>query len=165
MTRLPYAAFLLLALVLVIDLALTAPSLAEPIATHFDGMGNPNGWMSRNGYAAFMTVLGIGLPLLVMGMVRVAPAWFPRRLNIPNRSYWLAPDRREETIQFLNTHMAWLATWMVSFVIAIHHLVLMANASQPARLPHAAFFVVMGSFLAVVALWAALLWYRFRRAP
>ena len=164
-TRLPYVAFILLAVVLSIDLGLTAPSLAEPLATHFDGAGNPNGWMSRNGYVVFMIAFGIGLPLLIAGLIRVAPAWFPKRLRIPNRAYWLAPERREETLQFLNAHVAWLSTTMVLFVIAIHHLVLMANASRPVRLPHMPFLVLMGSFLAVLAVWIGVLWYRFRREP
>lgn len=51
MMRLPYLAFTLLGIVLLADLALTVPALPEPVATHFDGAGNPNGWMSRRGYA------------------------------------------------------------------------------------------------------------------
>ena len=165
MTRLPYLAFVVLAVVLLIDLGLTSPPLAEPVATHFDGGGNANGWMSRNGYVVFMIAFGIGLPLLIMGLIRVAPARFPGRLRIPNRSYWLAPERREETLQFLNAHVAWLATLMVLFVIAIHHLVLLANASQPPRLPQTPFLSLLGSFLAGLAVWIGVLWYRFRREP
>lgn len=165
MTRLPYLAFVLLAVVLLIDVGLTSPPLAEPVATHFDGAGNPNGWMSRNGYVVFMIAFGIGLPLLIMGLIRVAPVRYPRRLRIPNRSYWLAPERREETLRFLNAHVAWLATLMVLFVIAIHHLLLLANSSLPARLPQTPFLSLLGSFLAGLAVWIGVLWYRFRKEP
>lgn len=54
MSRLPFHAFTLLGVVLLVDLALTVPSLAEPVATHFDGTGKPNGWMTQTGYAIFM---------------------------------------------------------------------------------------------------------------
>lgn len=165
MMRLPYLAFTLLGIVLLVDLALTLPSLSEPVATHFDGAGNPNGWMSRSGYAVFMVALGIVLPALIVALIRVAPRWFPHRLSIPNRSFWLAPERREETLQFLKWHMAWLATLMVFFVIAIHHLILMANAARPPGLPHTPFFFVVGCFLAGLAVWMVLLWLRFRRSP
>lgn len=161
--RLPYIMFVLLVIVLLVDLGLTTPSLAEPVATHFDGAGHPNGWMTRKGYTIFMAAFGIGLPLLIMSLLRVVPAWFPKRVNIPNRSYWLAPERQAETMQFLNWHMAWLANLMVFFAIAIHHLVLMANGAQPVMLPHAPLFFVIGCFLAGMAVWTALLWYRFRR--
>jgi len=163
MMRLPYLVFALLGIVLLIDLALTVPSLSEPVATHFDGAGHPNGWMSRRGYAIFMAAFGIGLPALILALVRLAPRWFPNRLSIPNRSFWLAAERREETLQFLKWHMAWLADLMVFFVIAIHRLIVMADAARPPALPHTPFFFVMGCFLAGMAVWMALLWLRFRR--
>lgn len=161
--RLPYIVFLLLGIVLLVDLGLTTLSLAEPVATHFDGAGHPNGWMTRSTYAIFMAAFGIGLPLLIMGLLRVVPIRSSKRIKIPNRSYWLAPERRAETLQFLNWHMAWLANLMVFFVIAIHHLVLLANAARPVMLPHAPLFFVIGCFLAGMAVWMALLYYRFRR--
>ena len=163
MTRLPYLAFTLLGIILLVDLALTVPSLSEPVATHFDGAGNPNGWMSRRVYAIFMAAFGIGLPALIVALIRFAPRWFPNRLSIPNRSFWLAAERREGTLQFLQWHMGWLATLMVFFVIAIHHLIIMANAARPPALPHAPFFFVIGCFLAGMAVWMVLLWLRFRR--
>ncbi len=163
MTRLPYLAFTLLGMLLLIDLALTVPSLSEPVATHFDGAGHPNGWMSRSGYALFMAALGIGLPALIVALVRVVSGRFPNRLSIPNRSFWLGAERREETLQFLNWHIGWLATLLVFFVIAIHHLIIMADAARPKALPHTPFFFVMGCFLAGMAMWIVLLWLRFRR--
>jgi uncharacterized membrane protein len=165
MMRLPYLAFTLLGIVLLVDLALTVPSLSEPVATHFDGAGNPNGWMSRRGYALFMAAFGIGLPALIVALVRVVSGRFPNRLGLPNRSFWLAAERREETLQFLNWHMGWLATLMMFFVTAIHHLIIMADAARPKALPHAPFFFVMGCFLAGMAVWMVLLWLRFRRTP
>jgi uncharacterized membrane protein len=163
--RLPYVALTLLGIVLLADLALTLPSLAEPVATHFDGAGNPNGWMSRRGYAIFMVALGIGLPAFIVALVRIAPRRFPNQLSIPHRSFWLAAGRREETLQFLKWHIGWLATLMVFFVIAIHHLVIMANAARPPVLPRAPLFFVIGCFLAGLAVWMWLLWLRFRRGP
>ena len=161
--RIPYMVFALLGSVLLADLGLTGPSLAEPVATHFDGAGIPNGWMTRKAYVIFMVSFGIGLPLLVVALPRFFPAWFPKHTKIPNRAYWLAPERQAETLQFLNWHMAWLGNLMVLFVIAIHHLVIIANASRPPRLPQAPLFFVIGCFLAGTTVWTVLLWYRFRR--
>ena len=161
--RLPYLVFAALGVVLLADLGLTVPSLAEPVATHFDGAGIPNGWMTREAYVIFMAGFGIGLPLLVVGVPRLLPRWFPKRTKIPNRAYWLAPERRAETQQFLNWHMAWLGNLMVLFAFAIHHLVVMANASRPPRLPHAPLFFIIGCFLAGITVWTVLMWYRFRR--
>lgn len=163
MSRLPFYAFTLLGVILLVDLALTVPSLADPVATHFDGAGRPNGWMTRTGYGIFMAAFGIGLPLLISGLIPVISRWFPARINIPNRTYWLAPERRADTLLFLGWHLGWLATLMVLFVLAIHHLILMANASRPPVLPHAPFLFMLGCFLAGMAVWTVLLWRRFRK--
>lgn len=165
LNRLPFYVFALLGGVLLADLALTVPSLAEPIATHFDGAGRPNGWITRGGYAIFMASFGIGLPLLILGLLPLFSRRYPKRVNIPNRSFWLAPERREETLLFLRWHIGWLAALLVFFVLAVHHLVLMANASRPPALPHTPFLFMMGCFLAGIAVWTALLYRRFRTRP
>lgn len=165
MSRLPFYALTLVGVVLLVDLALTVPSLTESVATHFDVTGRPNGWMTRTGYAIFMVALGIGLPLLISVLIPILSRWFPTGINIPNRQYWLAPSRREETLVFLKWHLGWLATLVMWFVLAIHHLVLMANTLHPAVLPHAPFFFMLGCFLVGMAVWTVLLWRRFRKPP
>jgi uncharacterized membrane protein len=163
LSRLPFYAFTLLGVVLLVDLALTVPLLAEPVATHFDGAGKPNGWMTRTGYAIFMVAFGIGLPLVISALIPMISRWLPARINIPNRQYWLAPDRREETLLFLRWHLGWLATLMAFFALGIHHLILMANALRPPALPHTPFLFMLGCFLAGMAVWTGLLWRRFRK--
>ncbi len=163
LSRLPFYALTLLGVVLLVDLAVTVPSLAEPVATHFDGAGRPNGWMTQTGYGIFMAAFGIGLPVLISGLMPIVSRWFPTRVNLPNRLYWLAPERREATLSFLKWHLGWLAILMVFFVIAIHHLILMANAVRPPELPHTPFLFMLGCFLAGMAVWTILLWRRFRR--
>jgi uncharacterized membrane protein len=163
LNRLPFYAFALLAAVLLVDLALTVPMLSDPVATHFDAAGRANGWMTRTGYAIFMAAFGVGLPLLIWICIPIVSRRFPAAINIPARNYWLAPERREETLLFLRWHLGWLATLMVLFFIAIHHLLLLANALRPPKLPHAPFFFMLGCFLTGTAVWVILLWRRFRR--
>lgn len=163
MNRLPFYAFTLSALALLVDLALTISSLGEPVATHFDAAGRANGWMTRTGYGIFMAAFGIGLPLLIWALIPLISRRFPRAVNIPARTYWLAPERRDETLVFLKWHLGWLATLMVLFFLAIHHLLLLANALRPPALPRAPFFFMLGCLLAGTAVWVVLLWRRFRR--
>jgi len=163
LNRTPRYAFALFALALLLDLALTVPSLAESVATHFDAVGRANGWMTRTGYAVFMAAFGIGLPLLIWFLIPLVSRRFPAGINIPARNYWLAPERREETLAFLRWHMGWLAALMALFFIAIHHLLLLANALRPPALPRTPFFFMLGCFLAGTAMWTVLLWRRFRR--
>ena len=63
---------------------------------------------------------------------------------------------------FLRWHLGWLATLMVLFFIAIHHLLMLPNAPHPPKL-RAPFFFMLGSLLAETTVWVIPLWRRFRR--
>ncbi len=101
--------------------------LPERIATHFNGRGEPNGWMSRSANQRFMLVFGLAFPLCV-----VLLCWLARFLpiglvNIPHRDYWLAPERRKETSDYLICHSLWLACLAAGFVIGIQYAIVQAN--------------------------------------
>ncbi|MBM3358888.1 MAG: DUF1648 domain-containing protein [Betaproteobacteria bacterium] len=165
MSRFAISVFALLAAVLIADITATFEALPEPVATHFDGAGRPDDWMSRRGYAMFIFAFGIGLPLAIVGLMRFVAWRFPARLNIPNRRYWLAPERRESTLRFLVSHMWRLACLMVLFAFAIHRLLVAANLARPVELPLVPFLVLLGLFLGGLAAWIAVLVNRFRKMP
>lgn len=142
-------------------LVATAGELPERMATHFDFAGRANGWMSRQGYLAFMAGFGLLfpllLPLLSLGF-RALPATV---INIPHREYWLSPERREETNAYLVRHARWLAVLQLGLVIALHVLSVRANQQSPPHLSNAIWgFLVV--FLACVGVWAWMLVRRFR---
>ena len=73
------------------------PQLPDTVASHFDSRGIPNGWMSKQMFIA--VYLGVmGLMILIFYLV----PRFPNQLkNIPNRDYWMAPERIEETMKYI----------------------------------------------------------------
>src|SRR5262245_40603264 len=84
-----------------VQLGWVASLMPEVVATHYDGAGNPNGWMSRTGMVGFhLGMLGVtalafvGLPVALRRMSSTL-------INIPNREYWLAPERRAATLAAL----------------------------------------------------------------
>jgi uncharacterized membrane protein len=46
----------------------TIPELPDRIATHFDGSGEANGWMSQHEYVRFAFRFGVGFPLLPVAL-------------------------------------------------------------------------------------------------
>jgi hypothetical protein len=48
-------------------------------------------------------------------------------VNIPNREYWLHPDRHASSMRYVQTFMNWIAVAFALFAMAISHLVFMAN--------------------------------------
>ncbi len=155
-------------LVLVVACAfvwLTSGDLPPVMASHFGPGGTANGFMSKGAYTALMLAAVIAVPALIAlsaQLVRVLP---PQLINLPNRQYWLAPQRREATLQALSSLVLPFAFALVVFLCFVHWLVVRANAVQPARLPEAPLFVGLAAFGVVTVLWLFVLFRRFRRVP
>ena len=90
--RVTWSVFILLLLFAVFFVTGTVSELPPTVASHFDAAGQANAFMSRSGYTRFVLCLAIGLPVLV---VAVLTAVYSRAadMKLPNRDYWLAPQR------------------------------------------------------------------------
>ena len=158
----PLVALLLSHLALAAALALTYHQLPQRVASHFDAAGAPDDWMSRPWHVGLMQGAALGLSALLMGIfstIRFFPAWC---INLPHKEYWLAPERRGATMDFLLRMGAWLATFETLWLLAIHLLVVAANRTQPVRLTSGIWGLLLG-FLAVIGGWMFTLFWRFQR--
>ena len=161
--RVPVLSLVALCAAFLLFLEGTKSWLPEHVATHFGGDGRANGWMPRFAAVNFLAALGTGLPLLfcLLGiLIRAIPARF---FNLPHREYWLAPERREATSAYLANQLIWLGCVMVLFFAALHLVTIAANRQVPARLPIAPFLMVVGVFLATIAVGAVAMLRRFAR--
>jgi hypothetical protein len=142
---------------------LASSALLPPmVASHFVSGGAANAFMPRSGYVAFMLVLTIGLPSLLVAshvLLRRLPA---TRINLPNRDYWLAPERREATLAYLSSRGAQFGSLLLVFLCIVQALVIEANATQPPRLPELALLAVLAVFVLVTLGWIATLVTHFR---
>jgi ABC-type Fe3+ transport system permease subunit len=139
----------------------SAPLLPERVATHFNGQGRPDGWMSRTSHMVFTTVFGFAFPLLPVGLFYVI-RFAPEGLNVPHRDYWLAPERRRETFDYLFRHSLWFACIVLGLIIGVQFLVVQANAEPRAQLSTPMILSLLGFFLAGVVAWVASLISHFR---
>ncbi len=138
--------------------------LPERIATHFNGSGEPNGWMSRSQNQRFMLIFGLLFPLFVVALC-FATRFVPTSLiNIPHRDYWLTPERRPETFNYLFRHSLWFACLAVGFVTGIQYLTVQANLQTPPHLSTSGIFGLAGCFLAGTAIWIVILFRHFKRS-
>ncbi len=143
----------------------TSGALPEHVASHFDGRGQPNGWMTREGYRLFMLFFACGLPLVVVGVVSWLPRRYPRLTHVPHREFWLSQGEREHTFAYLSRHALVLGCVLVVFASAVHWLVVMANRLTPPRLDNAPLFAMLAAFVFALTIWAGMLYWRFRRRP
>ena len=160
--RVTWSVFVLLSLIALLFVTGTAAELPLTVASHFDAAGRPNAFMSRGGYIRFALCLCVGLPVLVVAILTLV---YSRavELKLPNREYWMAPQRIHRTRSFLVAHGVWLGSLLVVLSCVIHWLELGANRRQPPHLSSQTFAVCMIAFLIAMAAWIAALMFAFRR--
>ena len=140
----------------------TASELPPTVASHFDSSGQPNAYMSRSGYILFMLCLVLGLPLAAVGgLTRIYSR--STQMKLPNRDYWLAPQRLDQTRAFLIAHGIWFGSLLVALTCCVHWLELLANRTQPAHLSGQMFAVLMIAFLLSTLAWTGALMLALRR--
>jgi hypothetical protein len=160
--RVTWAVFIGLLLFAVLFVTGTASELPLTVASHFDAAGQPNAFMSRGGYIRFVLCLCLGLPVIVVGILR---AVYSRAtdLKLPNRDYWMAPQRLDRTRAFLVAHGVWFGSLLVIIVCFVHWLELGAHRRQPPHLSSQMFAAGLVAFLIATAVWIAVLTFAFRR--
>ena len=139
----------------------TTSRLPDLVATHFGAHNQANGWMSRDGYLLFMLSFMLGVSGFVAFVVGALARKFPQWTNLPNRDYWLAPKRREESLRYLSAHGKWLACFVVLLMLGIHYVILKANQHRPPTLPLSTFASVLFSFIIALIWWIVRLYRRF----
>jgi hypothetical protein len=158
-------AFTVLAITLVgvlVGLIVTSRQLPERVASHFNAEEMPDGWVLRDSYLWSMAGMAVGMAAFLVGIFYSIRFFPPSLINLPHRDYWLAPDRRRETLEFMFCAGVWLAIFEVVFLFAVHLLVVAANASRPVSLSSSIWLLVAGFLLATIG-WLYFLIRRFYR--
>jgi uncharacterized membrane protein len=160
--RVTWTVFITLLAFAILFVVSTVSQLPPMVASHFDAAGQANAFMSRSGYTRFVLCLVLGLPLAV---VAILTAVYSRAsdLKLPNRDYWLAPQRIDRTRAFLVAHGVWFGSLLVVLACFVHWLELTANRAQPPHLSNSMFAAVMIAFLLATAVWIVALTVAFRR--
>lgn len=160
--RLSRILILLLLGVLIAQSVFYYPALPDVVASHFDGAGNPDGWMTKR----FFFVFEAALLLLLLAIFSALPALFGRTpdrwINLPNRDYWLAANRREETIEAISQYHDWVSIALIFLFISVNQLVFRANIEQT-PLPTGLTLLILALFMGFVIGWIFLFIRRFKK--
>ncbi len=161
MTRLAWLCYAFAAAVATSFIVATTAGMPAEIASHFGLRHAANAWMPHGVYLAFMLAFGLLLPAIVAGAIALLPRIRPDAINLPHREYWLAPTRRQDTIDTLSAYGAWFGCLLTLFLAGVHYVVLEANRVTPATLPAELFFTLLAVFGLALAVWIGALWRRF----
>jgi len=154
-----FAAMLLFAAGFVI---VTSSGLPARVAVHFDAAGQATSYMTVGRYRMAVLAFAVAFPGLLVAGLKSAYSR-AKTFNLPNRDYWLAPQRIADTRSFLVAHGVWFGTLLAGLMCFMHRLLLEANRQIPPTLSNQAFFVGLLAFTVCMAVWLGAMLLRFRR--
>ncbi len=132
-----------------------APLLPERVATHFDEAGQANGWSSKTEFLVLNLAMSAGMALLFLGISLLMARIPPALINLPNKDYWLADERRATTMDYIRRQMEWLGAATLALLLGINQLTIQTNLDSAGAMPGGAFWLLFGSFMVFFAVWMA----------
>ena len=134
-TRLPRILFFAIVLAAIAQCVHDFPLLPERLASHFNASGMPNGWMTKTQFIylyAVVLVPALAIEFWVPNRIANKPV---SKLNLPNKEFWLAPERRTETFAFFDSFFAWYGCVFLFVMVFAMGLAMRANFDSPPHLP------------------------------
>jgi hypothetical protein len=164
-SRLPRFIFGLLVLFAVVHFWRLYAQLPDVVAAHFDSGGTPNGWQTKSVFFAFFAGAVAIAAFLTFGIPAIFSKLPMSLINLPHREYWLAPERRAETLAFLDSSFAWFGCVVLLVVIDAVNYAIGRNLHPGAQLDPPVPIYVLGGFFAFTILWSIRLLTHFAQIP
>ena len=156
---------ILIAVFTVIQIALQAPYLPSPLAVRFNAAGAAVAWNS----AQYFATINVVIVAVIVSAFLILPGMLSHRRSLkwrlPNREYWLAPERVPQTIDYLQRQFHWYGIVTLLLLMAVFQLVVDANAVRPVQLDVQRLGWLLASYAAFIIVWGWSLWRKFSRPP
>ena len=133
----------------------TGNLLPAMVASHFDRAGVATGYLPRAVYRGAMIAMLLLPALFVVVLPRLSLRRPGARINVPNREYWLAPERRAQTVAIIVRRCTQFGVLLILFLCYAHWLVVQCESQQPPTLSSDWLLVGLVVFLGLTARWAA----------
>jgi hypothetical protein len=148
----PQKVFVALIAVAIAQAVFYYSQLPDPMASHFDGAGHPNGWSSKPVFFGvmfgMMAMIALGFLYLPKTLDRLPRDW----ISLPYRDHWLSDERRGETMHFIEYQLAWFGVVTLLLIIATLQFTIDANLGPHRELSNR-FMWVFGAYMAFSLVW------------
>ena len=145
--NIPRALFLAIVAVGVAQGISAFPMMPERMASHFGTSGMANGWMTKTQFFAVYAITLLPAFVVEFWVSRRLATTPDARINLPNKEFWLAPERRSETLAYFDTFFAWYGCAVLLLVVFVMGLAMRANLNPPARLATGPTFGALAAFV------------------
>lgn len=164
-SRLPTVIYLLVLLFGIWHFAQIYPQLPERMASHFAADGTPNGWSPKQAFFILMAAV-IAVTAIPAFLVPLKLRSLPHhKINLPNKDYWLAPEREEQTYGIFRTYMAWFGCALLFVLLYGTGQAADANLPSVGHFDSNAMIYVMVGFALFVGVWLILFLRHFQNIP
>ncbi|MGB2662657.1 MAG: DUF1648 domain-containing protein [Candidatus Acidiferrum sp.] len=163
--RLPLFLYLAAAVSAILRCAYVYPELPDVMASHFNAYGEPNGWQPKPAFFILIAVVILTPAIPAFIVPRRFPSIPADKINLPNKSYWLAPERREETWRFLSAQMAWFGCALLFLLLYAMSQAIDVNLPSVGLFNWQGMWYALGAFMLFIAVWIVHLLRHFSRVP
>jgi uncharacterized membrane protein len=149
----------------ILDWVRRYPQLPARMASHFGANGVPNNWQSKEafffGMAGALSISFV-VSFLLPRLINALPV---NLINLPNKEYWLAAERREGTSRYMSAMMGWFGCALLFLLLFATSQAINANLPAVGRFDGQAMKMVLVGFLLFTGIWLILLMRHFYRPP
>ena len=145
------------------QLAYYYPQLPPVVAGHFNAGGVANSWQPKAVFVTVLCCVYVLFAVISWLMPQLIMSTPPALIHLPNKAYWLAPERRALTAHVLGDKMGWFGALEIGFIVCISQLVI--NANLPGSTGHLgpALWFITSVFVIVLIAWTIRLYATFSR--
>ncbi|MBL7076616.1 MAG: DUF1648 domain-containing protein [Kiritimatiellae bacterium] len=155
----PIALFLLLCVACLAHGLYYYPRLPAEVAHHFGASGQPDAWGSKEHFLVVYLVTVAVMAATFLGLGLAMPKIPNSAINLPNKEYWLAPERRRQTLDYMLPRLLWLGSLTMVLLLDIFHQSFQVHLGKATSLPHVWYSMV--AYLIATAVWCIAVYRRF----
>ena len=112
------------------------PRLPDRVASHFDAAGQANAFMPKDAFFTVQLGVLVLMALVFLFMPALVARLPPAMINLPNKDYWLAPERRAHTVRKLESFLVGFGNVMLLFLLLVFRSAMQANLLPHPHLPN-----------------------------
>jgi len=153
--------FVLLCIACLVHALYYYPRLPEQVAHHFGGSGQPDAWGGKMHFLIVYLATVAVMAISFLGVGLALPKIPNSAINLPNKDYWLAPERRQQTLDYMLPPFLWLGSLTMLLLLDIFHQSFRVHLGKATSLDH--FWISMGVYLVVTTVWGIAIYKKFSK--
>lgn len=163
MPNLARTVFVIALLLCIAHAAFYYPLLPDRVASHFGVSGQPDAWTDKDSFMKIYIGVIVFTAALFPGIGFILRRTPVSLMNLPNKDYWLAPERRQGTIDLVSRQFLLFGSATLLLLLHIFHQSFRVHLGIAQQLEHP--IASIGAYLIFSLFWTIGLLLRFMRRP